>query len=81
MGEMGAACIASTGTGMLHGTAAAMAMSPIVPDYSRFPSTDGRDATETTGDIGLAAHWVKRLLHTAFIYKAKALPLWYLIPE
>jgi sulfide:quinone oxidoreductase len=58
-----------------------MAMSPIVPDYSRYPSTDGRDATETTGDIGLAAHWVKRLLHTAFIYKAKALPLWYLIPE
>jgi sulfide:quinone oxidoreductase len=81
MGEMGAACIASTGTGLLRGTAAAMAMSPIVPDYSRYPSTDGRDATETTGDIGLAAHWVKRLLHTAFIYKAKALPLWYLIPE
>lgn len=81
MSEMGAACIASTGTGMLHGTAAAMAMSPIVPDLARFPSTNGRDATETTGDIGLAAHWVKRLLHTAFIYKAKALPLWHLIPE
>lgn len=81
MSEMGAACIASTGTGMLHGTAAAMAMSPIVPDYSRFPSTDGRDADETTGDIGLAAHWVKRMLHTAFIYKAKALPFWSLIPE
>ena len=81
MATMAAACIASTGTGMLHGTAAAMAMSPIVPDYSRFPSTDGRDATHTTGDIGLAAHWVKRMLHTAFIYKAKALPLWFLIPE
>jgi sulfide:quinone oxidoreductase len=81
MGEMAAACIASTGTGMLRGTAAAMAMSPIVPDYSRFPTTDGRDPSETTGDIGLAAHWVKRMLHTAFIYKAKALPLWYLIPE
>lgn len=81
MAEMGAACIASTGTGMLAGTAAAMAMSPIVPDYSRFPTTDGRDPVDTTGDLGLAAHWVKRMLHTAFIYKAKALPFWYLIPE
>lgn len=32
-------------------------------------------------EIGLAAHWVTRLLHTLFIYKAKAYPLWYLIPE
>ncbi|MDJ0324744.1 FAD/NAD(P)-binding oxidoreductase [Cryobacterium sp. PH31-AA6] len=81
MGEMAAACIASTGTGMLSGTAAAMSMSPIVPDYSRYPDTLGRDPKETTGDIGLAAHWVKRLLHTMFIYKARAYPLWYLIPE
>lgn len=81
MAEMGAACIASTGTGMLRGTAAAMAMSPIVPDYARFPTTDGREPVDTTGDLGLAAHWVKRMLHTAFIYKAKALPFWYLIPE
>jgi sulfide:quinone oxidoreductase len=81
MGEMAAACIASTGTGLFAGSAAAMSMSPIVPDYARHPDTDGRDPKETTGDIGLAAHWVKRLLHTAFIYKAKAYPLWYLIPE
>lgn len=81
MGEMAAACIASTGTGMRSGTAAAMSMSPIVPDYSRYPDTSGRDPKETTGDIGLAAHWVKRMLHTMFIYKAKAYPLWYLIPE
>ncbi|TFC06322.1 NAD(P)/FAD-dependent oxidoreductase [Cryobacterium mannosilyticum] len=81
MGEMAAACIASTGTGMRSGTAAAMSMSPIVPDYSRYPDTAGRDPKETTGDIGLAAHWVKRMLHTMFIYKAKAYPLWYLIPE
>lgn len=81
MGEMAAACIASTGTGILSGTAAAMSMSPIVPDYSRHPESEGRDSKETTGDIGLAAHWVKRILHTMFIYKAKAYPLWYLIPE
>lgn len=81
MGEMAAACIASTGTGMFSGTAAAMSMSPIVPDYARHPGTDGRDPIETTGEIGLAAHWVKRVLHTMFLYKAKAYPLWYLIPE
>ncbi|TFD11944.1 NAD(P)/FAD-dependent oxidoreductase [Cryobacterium sp. TMT1-21] len=81
MGEMAAACIASTGTGILSGTAAAMSMSPIVPDHARHPNTGGRDPKETTGDIGLAAHWVKRVLHTMFIYKAKAYPLWYLIPE
>jgi len=81
MSEMSAACIASTGTGLLTGTAAAMTMSPIVPDFSRHPTTAGRHPTETTGDLGLAAHWVKRVLHTMFIYKAKAYPFWYLIPE
>ena len=81
MGEMSAACIASTGTGLLTGTAAAMSMSPIVPNFAKHPTTDGRHPTETTGDIGLAAHWVKRVLHTMFLYKAKAYPFWYLIPE
>lgn len=81
MGEMSAACIASTGTGLFRGSAAAMAMSPIVPDLARFPDTEGRNPHSTTGEMGLAAHWVKRVLHTAFIYKARAYPLWYLIPE
>ncbi len=81
MAEMGAACIASTGTGMMSGTAAAMAMSPVVPDYAKYAETAGRNAHETTGEMGLAAHWVKRILHTMFLYKAKAYPLWYLIPE
>ncbi|MDJ0378209.1 hypothetical protein [Cryobacterium sp. PH31-L1] len=83
MGEMSATCIASTGTGLLTGTAAAMSMSmsPIVPDFAKHPTTAGRHPTETTGDIGLAAHWVKRVLLTMFLYKAKAYPFWYLIPE
>ncbi len=80
MAEMGAACIASVGTGLRHGAAAAITMSPIVPDRSRFPET-GRDPNETFGEIGLAGHWMKRLLHTLFIYKAKARPGWWLIPE
>jgi sulfide:quinone oxidoreductase len=80
MATMGAACIASAGHGMRDGSAASMTMYPIVPDQSRFPES-GRDLKATTGEIGLAGHWTKLLLHYLFIYKAKAYPLWYLIPE
>jgi len=37
MAAMGAACIASAGAGIRDGTAAAMTMYPVVPDYARFP--------------------------------------------
>ncbi|WP_062135324.1 NAD(P)/FAD-dependent oxidoreductase [Demequina aestuarii] len=80
MAEMAAACVASAGTGMRSGTAAAMTMSPVVPDWERYPET-GRNLKETFGEIGLAGHWVKRLLHTLFIYKAKVKPGWTWIPE
>jgi sulfide:quinone oxidoreductase len=80
MGAMGAACIASIGAGLRRGAAATITMSPIVPDRQRFPDT-GRDVASTFGEIGLAGHWLKRLLHTLFIYKAKARPGWWLIPE
>lgn len=80
MAKMGAACIASIGTGLRKGAAATITMSPIVPDRERFPDT-GRDPHFTFGEIGLAGHWLKRLLHTLFIYKAKARPGWWLIPE
>jgi sulfide:quinone oxidoreductase len=80
MAEMGAACIASAGAGIKEGTAAAMTMYPVVPDYERYPGT-GRSAKDTYGEIGLGAHWTKALLHYLFIYKAKARPGWFLIPE
>jgi sulfide:quinone oxidoreductase len=80
MTEMGAACIASAGAGLRTGTAAAMTMYPVVPDYQKFPRT-GRNLDDTYGEIGLAAHWIKHLLHFMFIYKAKARPGWSLIPE
>jgi sulfide:quinone oxidoreductase len=80
MAQMGAACIASAGASPLHGTAAAMTMYPIVPDYARFP-VHGRDLRFTSGEIGLAAHWIKHLLHYAFLWKAKAKPGWQWIPE
>jgi sulfide:quinone oxidoreductase len=79
MARMGAACVASAGTGLTKGSAAAMTMLPVVPDYVRYPT--GRDERETQGELGLHGHWVKLMLHFLFIYKAKALPGWQLIPE
>lgn len=79
MAGMGAACVASTGQGLRKGSAASMTMMPVVPDYSR--TATGRDIKTTTGQIGLGGHWVKYMLHVLFIYKAKALPGWQLIPE
>jgi len=80
MARMGAACIISSGYGIRDGMAASMTVFPIVPDYKRFPDW-GRDLNYTVGEPGLAGHWVKLLLHYLFIYKAKAKPFWFLIPE
>ena len=81
MSRLGAACVASAGTGMLSGSAASMTMFPVVPNYQKYPKTGGRNIKGTRGEIGLAGHWVKLMLHFLFIYKAKALPGWTLIPE
>lgn len=80
LANMGAACIASAGANFLSGTAVSMTLYPIVPDYDKFPGT-GRDLNYTTGEIGLAGHWIKHFLHYAFIYKAKANPFWRVVPE
>ena len=80
MAELGAACVASAGSDLFNGSAATIVMSPIVPNFEKFPHT-GRDEFETYGEIGLAGHWLKRILHTIFIYKAKANPFWWIIPE
>jgi len=80
MAEMGAACVASAGKGLTTGTAAAMTVYPVVPDFETYPGT-GRDTDYTFGEIGLAGHWIKHILHHLFIYKAKLKPGWTLIPE
>ena len=80
MAEMGAACVASAGKGVFDGTAAAMTVYPVVPDFEKYPGT-GRDTDYTFGEIGLAGHWIKHILHYLFIYKAKLKPGWTLIPE
>jgi len=46
MAEMGAACVASAGKGILSGTAAAMTVYPVVPDFDKYPGT-GRDTKYT----------------------------------
>ena len=80
MAELGAACIASIGAGFARGSAVSITMNPIVPNFEKYPET-GRDINSTFGEIGRAGHWIKRLLHTLFIYKAKAKFFWWIIPE
>ena len=80
MAEQGAACVASGGKGVFSGKAAAMTVFPIVPDKEKYGDI-GRDTHQTFGELGLSGHWMKVMLHYLFIYKAKARPLWYLIPE
>jgi len=80
MAEMGAACVASAGKGLFDGTAAAMTIYPVVPDFEKYPGT-GRDTDYTFGEIGLAGHWIKHILHHLFLWKAKLKTGWTLIPE
>lgn len=81
MGNMGAACIASSGFGLTKGSAVSITTYPIVPDYVKYKKTGGRDIKRTFGDIGLAGHWIKYSLHHGFMWKAKMKPFWWLIPE
>jgi len=80
MAEMGAACVASAGKGLFDGQAAAMTVYPVVPDFEKYPGT-GRDTDYTFGEIGLAGHWIKHILHYLFIWKAKLKLGWTMIPE
>lgn len=80
MAEMGAACVASTGSHILKGTAATMTVFPVVPDYETYPEY-GRDMDLTFGEVGLAGHWMKWILHHVFIYQAKLKPGWSVFPD
>ena len=80
MARMGAACIVSAGYGIRKGQAAVMTVNPIVQDWEKYPKW-GRNINDTVGEVGLAGHWMKLFMHYMFMYKAKAKPLWWLIPE
>jgi len=77
---MGAACIVSAGYGIFNGQAAVMTVNPIVSDWEKYPEW-GRNINDTVGIVGTAGHWIKLFMHYLFLYKAKAKPFWYLIPE
>ncbi|MFD1293298.1 NAD(P)/FAD-dependent oxidoreductase [Lutibacter holmesii] len=80
MAKMGAACIVSAGYGIRKGQAAVMTVNPIVQDWEKYPKW-GRNINDTVGVVGTAGHWMKLFMHYMFIYKAKAKPFWWLIPE
>jgi sulfide:quinone oxidoreductase len=80
LARQAAACIVSAGYGFTKGQAATMTVSPIVPDWERYPEY-GRDINATVGVIGLAGHWMKLFMHYMFLYKAKAKFGWSVIPE
>ncbi len=80
MTRQAAACIVSAGYGFTKGQAATMTVSPIVPDWEKYPEY-GRDINATVGVIGLAGHWMKLFMHYMFLYKAKAKFGWSMIPE
>lgn len=80
MGRLGAACIVSVGYGLTKGLGATMTVSPVVPDWEKYPKW-GRDINATVGEIGLAGHWIKLFLHYMFLHKAKGYPFWWLVPE
>ncbi|NCC28871.1 MAG: NAD(P)/FAD-dependent oxidoreductase, partial [Gammaproteobacteria bacterium] len=80
LAEIGAACVASTGSDIFKGTAATMTVFPVVPDYDTYPEY-GRDMDLTFGEVGLAGHWMKYILHHVFIYQAKLRPGWSILPD
>ncbi len=80
MAKMGAACIVSAGYGLTKGQAAVMTVNPIVPDWEKYPQW-GRNIKDTVGVVGTAGHWMKLFMHYMFLYKAKAKPFWWWIPE
>ncbi|HHY72050.1 MAG TPA: FAD-dependent oxidoreductase [Bacillus bacterium] len=80
MTEMPGACIASLGKSTWNGSAASILMYPVTPDYEKYPEY-GRDLKVCDMEIGLAGAWIKRTLHTMFLYKMKGNPGWSMIPE
>jgi len=79
MAEIASICVVSIGYGF-RGIAGSMSVYPTIPDYKKYPDF-GRDIDYTIGEVGVAGHWFKWLMHYLFLYKAKAKPGWWLIPD
>lgn len=81
MSEMFAACIASMGDSLWDGSAAVIVVYPVVPDVRRFPNEEGRDMFVTHMEMGLAGAWMKRMIHSTFMWKLQGKIGWQIIPE
>ncbi len=81
MTEMAAACIASMGDSLWDGSAATIMIYPVVPDFKRYPNEHGRDMFVTHMEMGLGGAWMKRMIHTTFMYKLQGKFGWKMIPE
>ena len=81
MSEMFAACIASMGDSLWDGSAAVIIAYPIVPDVRRYPNEEGRDLFVTHMEMGLSGAWMKRMIHSTFMWKLQGRVGWQLIPE
>lgn len=82
MAQMPAACIASQRKSIFSGSAVMTALYPVVPNIEKYGTEHGgRDLYYTNYEVGKANAWIKRLLHSMFIYKMKAKPGWSFIPE
>ena len=81
MSEMFAACIASMGDSLWDGSAAVIVVYPVVPDVRRFPNEEGRDMFVTHMEMGLAGAWMKRMIHSTFMWKLQGKVGWQIIPE
>ena len=80
MTEMYAACIASMGNSMVDGSAAVILINPVVPNFKKYPET-GRDVFASSMEMGLAGAWMKRMIHSTFMWKLQGRPGWSFIPE
>lgn len=82
MAKMPAACIASQRKSIINGSALMIALFPVVPDTQTYGiEHGGRDLNYTKYEVGKANAWIKRILHSMFIYKMKAKLGWSIIPE
>jgi sulfide:quinone oxidoreductase len=79
MAKFASICVVSMSYGF-RGVAGTMSVYPTIPDFKKYPDF-GRDIKYTMGEPGIAGHWFKWLMHYAFMWKAKAKPLWWLIPD
>lgn len=81
MTEMVAACIASMGDSLWDGSAAVILAHPVVPDFRKYPNEEGRDLFVTHMEMGLSGAWMKRMIHSTFMYKLQGRMGWKIIPE